>query len=156
MTKLRILSILFAVGALVSMAFTLIPDETVKDKEQVEKTVLNAYIHGAFNELNPEAMAEGFHPDFAIFSANGEEINKYPIAKWVESVSTRKNKDGFDPAKNKWVHNFDIVDITGGSAIVKVELAKDGVQVYTDYLSLLKFESGWKIVAKVYHKHTPS
>ncbi|TDI93056.1 MAG: hypothetical protein E2O76_17870 [Caldithrix sp.] len=26
--------------------------------------------------------------------------------------------------------------------------------VCTDYLSLLKFDSGWKIVAKVYHKHT--
>ncbi|MEL1229541.1 MAG: nuclear transport factor 2 family protein [Candidatus Neomarinimicrobiota bacterium] len=25
--------------------------------------------------------------------------------------------------------------------------------VYTDYLLLSKFDSGWKIVAKVYHRH---
>ncbi len=32
-------------------------------------------------------------------------------------------------------------------------LSKDGRLVYTDYLSLLKFDSGWRIVAKVYHSH---
>jgi len=34
-----------------------------------------------------------------------------------------------------------------------VELFRDGELVFTDYLSLLKFDSGWRIVAKVYHKH---
>ena len=29
----------------------------------------------------------------------------------------------------------------------------EGKHVYTDYLSLLKFDSGWRIVAKVYHSH---
>jgi predicted dehydrogenase len=32
-------------------------------------------------------------------------------------------------------------------------LSRDGKLVYTDYLSLLKFSSGWKIAAKVYHEH---
>ncbi|MEM7355177.1 MAG: nuclear transport factor 2 family protein [Acidobacteriota bacterium] len=36
---------------------------------------------------------------------------------------------------------------------MKIELSKDGKLVYTDYLSLLKFDSGWRIVAKVYHSH---
>ena len=131
-------------------------DSYEAEKSEVEATVLRAYIHGAFNELNPEAMAEGFHSDFAIFSADGESISKYPIAQWVEGVKARKSNTDFDPAKNKWDHKFAIVDVTGGSAQVKVELSKDGVLIYTDYLSLLKFENGWKIVAKVYHKHTPS
>ena len=147
---------LFFLGIFCTLAYTYIPNTSEAEKSEVEQTVLNAYIHGAFNELNPDAMAEGFHPDFAIFSANGEMINKYPIAKWVEGVRKQKSKDDFDPAKNVWNHKFDIVDITGGSAVVKVELSKEGTHVYTDYLSLLKFESGWKIVAKVYHKHTSS
>ena len=137
-------------------AFSLLNDEKRVLKSEVEETVLKAYIHGAFNELNPDAMAKGFHPDFAIFSAKGEEISKYPIAEWVEGVRKRKSSSDFDPANNVWNHKFAIVDITGGSAQVKVELSKDGRHIYTDYLSLLKFESGWKIVAKVYHKHTES
>jgi hypothetical protein len=101
-------------------------------------------------------MKKGFHKDFAIFSAKGEEISRYPIADWIEGIEKRKAKDGFDPAAQKWEHKLPQIDITGGSASVKVELFKDGKHVYTDYLSLLKFDSGWKIVAKVYHKHPSS
>ncbi|MDN5203341.1 nuclear transport factor 2 family protein [Fulvivirgaceae bacterium BMA10] len=122
-------------------------------KEEVKSLIEKAYIHGAFNELNPEAMANGFHPDFSIYSAKGEEIDKYPIKNWVESVRKRKADPDFDPSKNKWEHKFANVDVTGASAAAKIELYKDGKKVYTDYLSLLKFPSGWKIVAKVYHKH---
>jgi hypothetical protein len=40
-----------------------------------------------------------------------------------------------------------------GRAAAKIEISKNGKMVYTDYLSLLKFEDGWRIVAKVYHAH---
>lgn len=127
---------------------------STKAENEVKSLIEKAYINGAFNALNPDAMSAGFHPDFAIFSAKGEAIQKYPIKEWVENVRKRKAKDDFDPAGNKWEHRFVEVDVTGGSASVKIELSKDGKKVYTDYLSLLKFDSGWKIVAKVYHKHS--
>ena len=120
---------------------------------EIKALIEKAYVHGAFNELNPEAMEHGFHPDFAIFSADGEAIKKYPIADWVKRTAERKASEEFDPAKNKWQHHFASVDVTGNSASVKIELSKDGKLVYTDYLSLLKFDSGWRIVAKVYHSH---
>jgi len=154
--KTSILTVLSALAICTLLAFSYSTATDDADKAEIEATILKSYIHGAFNELNPEAMAEGFHPDFAIFSAKGEEISKYPIAEWVDGVRSRKSKADFDPMKNKWDHSFSVVDITGGSAIVKVELSKDGTHVFTDYLSLLRFDSGWKIVAKVYHKHTSS
>lgn len=120
---------------------------------EIEKVVLDGYIHGAFNELNPEAMSNTFHEDFAIFSTKGKALDRYEIEDWVSGTKKRKLSDKFDPAKNKWDHKFDVVDATGGSAMVKVELSKDGKLIYTDYLSLLKFDTGWRIVAKVYHKH---
>lgn len=125
----------------------------IEAENEVKSLIEKSYINGAFNALDPDAMAQGFHPDFSIFSAKGESIQKYPIKDWVENVRKRKAKDGFDPAENKWEHKFVSVDVTGGSASAKIELSKDGKKVYTDYLSLLKFDSGWKIVAKVYHKH---
>ncbi len=137
---------------LVGMAFSF-DKSNAAEEEAVKELITKSYVHGAFNELNPDAMLNGFHPDFAIFSAKGEEISKYPIGTWAESVRERKGKDDFDASKNKWEHNFAEVDVTGGSASVKIELSKDGEKVFTDYLSLLKFDSGWKIVAKVYHRH---
>lgn len=134
-------------------AFTFQENKNAEDIEAIKEVILTSYVHGAFNELNPDAMREGFHPDFAIFSAEGEDIKKYPIATWAEGVAKRKGDPEFDPAKNKWDHNFADIDVTGGAATVKIELSREGKHVFTDYLSLLKFDSGWRIVAKVYHRH---
>lgn len=136
------------------LAFSIKKADEKAEVDAVKELVLKAYINGAFNKLDAESMAKGFHEDFAIFSAKGEELSKYPIGSWVEGVRKR-NTDDYDPneEKNVWAHKFASVDVTGGAAQVKVELRNQGKHVYTDYLSLLKFESGWRIVAKVYHKH---
>lgn len=150
----RLLSYLgVACMVLALSAFTLYEVKETAAEKEVKELIVKAYVNGAFNALDADAMRNGFHPDFAIFSAKGEAISRYPIAEWANGVEKRKNKPDFDPAKNKWEHNFASVDVTGGSAAVKIELSKDGKHIYTDYLSLLKFDSGWKIVAKVYHKH---
>lgn len=123
------------------------------ESEAVKKVILEGYINGAFNSLDADAMRKTFHEDFAIYSPKGEEIGRYPIATWADGVEKRKGSENFEPEKNKWEHKFASVDVTGNAAAVKVELFKGGKQVYTDYLSLLKFDSGWRIVAKVYHQH---
>lgn len=134
-------------------AFTNVNTEESEDVKAVKALIEKSYVNGAFNGLNPDAMRAGFHEDFAIFSAKGEAIGKYPIAVWADGVAKRKADPEFDAAKNVWTHNFASVDVTGGAASVKIELSNKGKHVYTDYLSLLKFDSGWRIVAKVYHKH---
>ena len=153
MKRTRLLLAVCLIGPL-AFAFTIKKAKDASEKDAVKALVLKSYVHGAFNELNPEAMKKGFHEDFAIFSAKGEDIRKYPIAQWTEGVAKRK-ANGYDAndAKNKWEHKFANVDVTGDAAQVKIELHNQGKHVYTDYLSLLKFDSGWRIVAKVYHKH---
>ncbi|MEP1094705.1 MAG: nuclear transport factor 2 family protein [Cyclobacteriaceae bacterium] len=149
------IKILLISGVLIStLAFAIKTSEERENVDAVKELVSKAYINGAFNELDADKMQEGFHEDFAIYSAKGEEISKYPIGEWVASVRKRK-ADDYDASaeKNIWKPTFASVDVTGGAAQVKVELRNQGKHVYTDYLSLLKFESGWRIVAKVYHKH---
>jgi hypothetical protein len=115
--------------------------------------VLGCYVNGAFNALDPDAMLRGFHPDFAIFSAKGEQLQRYEIETWAEGVRKRKNDPKFDASKNTWEHKFTNVQVTGNAATLRVDLTRNGKHIYTDYLSLLKFDSGWKIVAKVYYQH---
>lgn len=141
---------------LILAAFLLIPAflaNAQNDVEAIKKVIEDGYVNGAFNALNPEAMAKSFHEDFAIYTPKGEAISKYPIAQWVAGVEKRKNSAEFKAEDNVWDHKFNYVDVTDNSAQVKLELHKDGKHVYTDYLSLSKFDSGWRIVAKVYHKH---
>lgn len=147
-----------SLGALILATLTLTAfDSTstklLKPEAEVRDLIETSYINGAFNDLNPAAMERGFHKEFAIFSPDGEKLSKYPIDRWVESVRARKNNPDFDPATNQWEHEFISVDVTGHSAAAKINLYREGEHVYTDYLSLLKFDSGWKIVAKVYYQH---
>lgn len=156
MTMKKITTLILSLVAVALFTFSFSPKnvEEAEAVEEVKELVYNAYINGAFNELNADAMRKGFHEDFAIYSPKGEAISKYPIANWADGVAKRKasNYDAKDP-KNKWDHKFANVDVTGHAAQVKVELFNQGKHVYTDYLSLLKFESGWRIVAKVYMQH---
>jgi Putative lumazine-binding len=97
-------------------------------------------------------MRKGFHKDFAIFYAEGgDTLGKYPINYWISGIEKRKAKPDFDPKKREWKGVIKFVDVTGNSAMAKVELSKNNKLTYTDYLSLLKFEKNWKIVGKVYN-----
>ena len=150
MRKVTVLCV--ALAAILALSSTLQAgsDDAV---EQVKQVVEDSYVNGAFNALDPDAMEAGFHPDFAIFSPDGDQISKYPIGDWVKGTRETKMKADFDPAKNVWEHKFASVDVTGHAAAVKIELSKDGKHVYTDYLSLLDFDGTWRIVAKVYYRH---
>jgi hypothetical protein len=122
-------------------------------KADVEKVIKASYFNGAFNDLDTVSMRKGFHPDFAIFSAKGNNISRYPIDTWIKGIEKRKQDPNFDKSKSKMDCKIASFDVTEGCAAVKIEISKDGKMVFTDYLSLLKFDDGWKIVAKVYHAH---
>lgn len=124
-----------------------------EDKVAVEKVINSAYFNGAFNDLDTKGMKKGFHPDFAIFSAKGSELGKYPIDTWINGIEKKKSDPAFDPKKAVFDCKIVKLDVTGGCASAKVEIRKQDHLIFTDYLSLLKFEDGWKIVAKVYHRH---
>lgn len=53
-----------------------------------------------------------------------------------------------DEAKRK--RRIVMVDVTGDAAVAKIELDYPGV-LFTDYMSLLKVDGEWKIVAKIFH-----
>ncbi|MFC2167823.1 nuclear transport factor 2 family protein [Acidobacteriota bacterium] len=150
MKKVQIIltGLLFLVLVLVSTSLL-----RAEDKTDIELVIKKSYFNGAFNDLDTESMRKGFHPDFAIFSASGNKISRYPIDTWIKNIEEWKQAANFDPKSQKMDCKIVSLDITGGSAAAKIELSKDGEMVYTDYLSLLKFDDGWRIAAKVYFSH---
>ena len=122
-------------------------------KADVEKVIQSSYFNGAFNDLDTESMRKGFHPGFAIFSAKGNDISRYPIDVWIKGIEKRKQDPNFDLSQAKMDCKIASLDITEGCAAAKIEISQNGKMIYTDYLSLLKFDEGWKVVAKVYHAH---
>ena len=142
---------LVAATALASSA-----DTEASAREAIVRVVEESYIHGAFNEQDTEAMRAGFHEIFKIHGVRDGALSTYPIADWIGNIEKRKAESDYRP--ETWEHRFPLIDVTGNAAVVKVELLRvDGgekTHVFTDYLSLLELDGGWKITDKVYHSHT--
>lgn len=127
------------------------------DIEDIKKVLVESFLNGALNELNVEKMNDGFHPDFAILFANGEKLSKLPLDIWVDVVRKYKSSPERVASGERDVsYTFEMIDITGKAAVVKIQLLRKGELITTDYLSLLKYEDGWKAVAKVSNEHIPN
>ncbi len=127
---------------------------TAQNEDQAVKDVIqSAYIDGIHNMGDIAAIEKGFHPGFNLLIKNQNgELVKYPIYTWIESVKKRKAENPDGPEEKTTVEFVDI-DITGESAMAKIDLFRGGNRIFTDYLFLYKFPEGWRIVSKVYHRY---
>ncbi|MDX2414244.1 MAG: nuclear transport factor 2 family protein [Bacteroidales bacterium] len=125
--------------------------QTESEKKAILKTIEKAYVQGLQNGKEIDNINKGFHPGFNLLGVDqGNNLTKYPIYTWEAGVRKRVEAGQLPPVET--TAKYPLVDITGNAAIVKVELFKEGKQIFTDYLSLYKFEEGWRIVAKVYNR----
>lgn len=122
------------------------------EKEAVMKVIREAYVDGLQNLGDIGPIKNGFHPDFAILYIRDNQLKKYPINEWIESYKKRKEKNPDGP-KVKATVKFLNVDVMGKAGTAKFELYRDSKLVFTDFLFLLKFDEGWKIVSKISHRH---
>ncbi len=125
------------------------------EKKAVMSVVEEAYVKGVHSDPSGEAMRKGFHPDFIMFVQEGDKITKVTRDEWITRIEDAKAKNSGAP-KPIVKHEFPLVEITGKAGIVKVELYKDGRHVFTDFISLYKFEDGWKIIGKIFYRHPNS
>jgi hypothetical protein len=123
------------------------------EENAIKEVIQSAYIDGIHNLGDLDAIEKGFHPgfDLLIKNENGQLV-KYPIYSWLESTKKRKSENPEGPEEKTTVEFIDI-DITGESAVAKIDLFRDGKRTFTDYLFLYKFPEGWRIVSKVYHRY---
>ena len=83
------------------------------DKTDIETIIKASYFNGAFNDLDTQAMRQGFHPEFAIFSADGEDLSRYPIDAWIKGIEKRKQDPKHDSSKAKMDCKIVSLDVTG-------------------------------------------
>ena len=129
-------------------------DEGSAAEEAAIKKVINeAYIEGLCNTGNIDEINKGFHPAFNLLGVRNNILSPLPIYNWVEYIKLDAKKGKY-PAKEAVTAKFLLIDITGNAAMVKLAYLKAGKHIYTDYLSLYKFSEGWRLVNKIYYKHT--
>ncbi len=122
------------------------------DVEAVKGVIVESYIEGIHRNQDPEAILKGFHPEFAMVMVKDGEVSKMTIQEWVARIEEGKKKPN-DRPKVETTYEFATVEVSGTAAVARIELFKDGKLTYTDFMSLYKFDDGWKIVNKIYYRH---
>lgn len=142
LTRLSVFFLILLIGA---MAFA-------NEEADVKATVTSAYVEGIHIEQNVEKIRAGFHSEFTMFVYRDDKIVKVSIDDWVSRIEASKAKKDSAP-RPEVKHTFETVSVSGNAAVARVALYKDGKHVFTDFLSLYKFDAGWKIVAKTFYRH---
>lgn len=122
------------------------------DASAIKDVVTSAYVEGIHKEQDPEKIRAGFHADFIMFINADEGIRKVTRDGWIARIEESKQKNPDQP-QPKVDHEFSLVDVTGDAAVARVELHRDGKHTFTDYLSLYRFDDGWRIIGKTFHRH---
>lgn len=139
--------------AMLSIAFFAIAQEEKSDKEAIKELILTAYVDGLQNQGDLDATRDGFYPGFDLLVFRNNMISKFPIYNWITYAEIDKAENPEGLAEDKLTTcDFEFIDITGTAAVAKIHLTKEGKKIFTDYLSLYKFDEGWKIVSKIYYK----
>ncbi len=126
--------------------------QCIKDeKESVKNVILKAYVQGIKSLGDIEQIKKGFHPDFALLYNKKNTLKKLTLANWIKYVEKGKKKYP-NGLKKKPIVKFHQIDITGNAAVVKFDLTQNQI-TSTDYMFLLKFNEGWRIVSKISHFH---
>ena len=110
--------------------------------------LVETYVEGIYVNRNREAVTQGFHPDFILHVYDDGQLIQAPLELWLGRLQLdgTRNPKSID-------YSFDLIDITGNSAVVKMQIYEESHHLYTDYFGLYKFGDGWKIVNKIFYSH---
>ena len=146
--------ILVSVIILLSFSSIFAQNEQQKEKELIKEVIQKAYVDGLCNNADEEAVKKGFHPGFDLLSAGkGNSMWKLPIYNWIEIAKEGEKKGNKYSFQNEHTTvKFLFIDIAGNVAVAKIEFYEGKELNFIDYLSLIKFKDGWKIVSKIAHR----
>jgi hypothetical protein len=118
-------------------------------KESIKRVIDTAYVEGVHERQDIEAVRAGFHTEFRMMVLDGNRINPVAVDAWLDRVDQLKegNPDLWsEPTKVE----YEMIDIAGRSAVVKLSVFK-GTQFFsTDYMLLYQLDDGWTIVSKIF------
>ena len=119
-----------------------------EDAAEVERVVEEAYVQGIHALSDPDRVRAGFHPDFVMKVRTDAGLASVTRDEWIGRLGPTRSAGERDVRAE-----YDLVDVTGNTAVVKLRLFVDGQHRFTDYLSLYRMPEGWQIVAKVFEGH---
>lgn len=93
-----------------------------------------------------EGLEQAFHKDAVMYGFTNGELLGGPISNLFDFVRTHGTAPDITT-------RLDVLAITPTTAVVRVDMENDAIGAdYNDYLTLIKIDATWKVIAKVYHQ----
>jgi len=103
------------------------------------------YVEG-LREGSVETIKQAFHEEAVMYGFTNGQLLGGPIGNLYSFVESNGK------APDITTH-LDVLAITPTTAVVRVDMEKDAIGAdYNDYLTLIKINGDWKVIAKVYHQ----
>lgn len=115
----------------------------VKEEALIKQTV--QYYFDGLDNFDVESMKKAFHPKAKWFTIRYGGLQEITLPR-VYSNMRSSSRERIPRGTSRW--RIVAVDVANDAASVKVEIEHAAGKI-TEYLSLIKFDDGWKIVSKI-------
>jgi len=119
---------------------------TARDFAEVS-AVLAAYFDG-LHHSDTARLARVFHPEAHYFTATGGTLLHLDMARYLPIVDARPSPASRGEARSDRILAIEFAGPVTAFAKVQCAIAP---RHFTDFLTLVKVEGAWRIVAKVFH-----
>lgn len=105
----------------------------------------NQYVEG-LRIGSAQGVAQAFHKEAVMYGFTNGEL----LGGTIKNLFDFVEKNGAAPEIST---RLDVLAITPTTAVVRVDMETDAIGAdYNDYLTLIKIDGAWKVIAKVYHQ----
>lgn len=126
------------------------------EQQAIIGIIENTYAEGLQNQGDSLAIDKGFHPQFQMIARdqnNPGDLRLYPIRDWRRSAIKRRATGQLPRPDSQKVHlTFEWIDIEGDAAVAKIRYYEGEEHTYIDYITLYRFDQGWRMISKAFHK----
>ena len=103
------------------------------------------YVDG-LREGSVATIKQAFHEEAVMYGFTNGQLLGGPISNLYSFVESNGKAAEITT-------RLDVLAITPTTAVVRVDMEKDAIGAdYNDYLTLIKINGDWKVIAKVYHQ----
>jgi hypothetical protein len=116
------------------------------EDEAAARAPLEAYIQG-HRTGDASFMEKAFHPTARMTYMSDSGMVTVPITEYIARMRTA----GVRAAPDTFPRKIGMFDVVGTAAVGRIDMVL-GTSTISDYMTVLKFADGWKIVNKSFHR----
>lgn len=142
---MRPIATALALGAVTLALAAARPNTGAANEEAAVRAALQHYLDG-HKTGSPDEFRQAFHPRANLYWIREGQFSERTSAEYIAGAKG----GGPAPDEAQRERRIEMVDVTGTAAVARIVLDYPKVK-FTDYMTLLKVDGRWQIVAKAFH-----